>query len=321
MSCGVIRSSIDEILRAARRSRSGARRRTALGSPSSSSANDVGDARGLGEDVEQVDDLLHHLAVLGDDLVLLEAGQALQAHLEDRLRLRVGQPVSPSSVQAESRSRALPAEHDVWRARARSISSTSGERQARAISAAFASGGVGAALISAMISSTLDSATARPSRMWPRSRALRSSNTVRRVTTSRRCERKLEQLLEVQQRAAGRRPARPCSCRSCPAAASACRGCSGRCPASRRASARSRRACRDLSDSSRMSEMPSMLLLADQLADALEQTRLVHLVGQLVDDDRLRVALARCPRSACARASRRGRGRCDSLRARLERRR
>ena len=43
-----------------------------------------------------------------------------------------------------------------------SISSTSGERQTFAISATFASGGVAAALISAMISSTLDSATARP---------------------------------------------------------------------------------------------------------------------------------------------------------------
>ena len=54
----------------------------------------------------------------------------------------------------------------------------------------LASAGVGAALIKAMISSTFDSATARPSSTWPRSRALRSSNTVRRVITSRRCDRK-----------------------------------------------------------------------------------------------------------------------------------
>ena len=44
----------------------------------------------------------------------------------------------------------------------------------------------------------------------------------------------------------------------------------------------------DLSDSSRMSEMPSSFFSRDQLGDALEQRALVHLVGQLVDDDRLR---------------------------------
>src|SRR5207245_2703052 len=51
-------------------------------------------------------------------------------------------------------------------------------------------GRVGAALMIAIKSSILASATARPSSTWPRSRALRSSNTVRRVTTSRRCDRK-----------------------------------------------------------------------------------------------------------------------------------
>ena len=40
-----------------------------------------------------------------------------------------------------------------------------------------------------MISSMFASAMANPSRMCPRSRALRNSNTVRRVTTSRRCRR------------------------------------------------------------------------------------------------------------------------------------
>jgi hypothetical protein len=45
---------------------------------------------------------------------------------------------------------------------------------------------VGDALISAITSSMFASAMASPSRMWPRSRALRRSNTVRRVTTSRR---------------------------------------------------------------------------------------------------------------------------------------
>src|SRR5437899_4124096 len=41
--------------------------------------------------------------------------------------------------------------------------------------------------------STFDRATARPSRMWPRSRARRSSKRVRRTTTSRRCWRRSEE--------------------------------------------------------------------------------------------------------------------------------
>ena len=114
--------------------------------------------------------------------------RSLQAQLENRLRLRVGELVA-ASRSARTRP-AAPRAAPSPRGRARSISSTTGERHVRAIIAAFASGGVAAALISAMISSTLDSATARPSRMCPRSRALRSSNTVRRVTTSRRCSRK-----------------------------------------------------------------------------------------------------------------------------------
>jgi ribosomal protein L12E/L44/L45/RPP1/RPP2 len=71
-----------------------------------------------------------------------------------------------------------------------SMSSTTLERQARAIKALLASGGVGERLISSMISSTLDSATARPSWMCALRRASRSSYTVRRVTTSRRWARR-----------------------------------------------------------------------------------------------------------------------------------
>ena len=61
--------------------------------------------------------------------------------------------------------------------------------QVRASSRSLATGGVGEVLISSIISSTFTTATARPSRMWPRSRARFSSYTVRRVTTSRRCAR------------------------------------------------------------------------------------------------------------------------------------
>jgi hypothetical protein len=38
--------------------------------------------------------------------------------------------------------------------------------------------------------------------------------------------------------------------------------------------------------------MPSRRFSRHQLADLLQQLRLVHLVGQLVDDDRLALALA-----------------------------
>ena len=57
-------------------------------------ADDRGHALRPGEDVEEVDDLRHHVLVLAEDLVLLEAGQPLQPQLENRLRLRVGQPVA-----------------------------------------------------------------------------------------------------------------------------------------------------------------------------------------------------------------------------------
>ena len=96
----------------------------------SSSRDDRRDARGLREDVEEVDDLLHHLLVLADDLVLLEAGQALQPQLEDRLRLRVGQPVAARRARLPAEFAAAGPSGRAASAAARcSISSTSGERQ------------------------------------------------------------------------------------------------------------------------------------------------------------------------------------------------
>ncbi len=67
-----------------------------------------GDACRRGEDVEQVDDLRHDVAVLAEDLVLLQTGQPLQPQLEDRLRLRFGEPVSGTGVRVLR----LPAELD-----------------------------------------------------------------------------------------------------------------------------------------------------------------------------------------------------------------
>ena len=215
-----------------------------------------------------------HLAVLGDDLVLLEAGEALQLHLEDALRLRVGQAVAVVGVQAEVRGQPLGRELR-RRRRARASPRPAASATLRAISSLLAPRRASArALISAMISSTFDSATARPSRMWPRSRALRRSNTrAARHHLAAVAQERVEHLLQVRAGAAGRRPAPPCSCRRCPAAACACTGCSGRPRATSPRFSSITTRMPDLSDSSRMSEMPSMLLLAHQLGDAARAGR------------------------------------------------
>ena len=51
-----------------------------------------------GEDLLEPGDQLQHLLVLGDDLLPLEAGQALQAHVEDGLRLLGAELRSASSA-------------------------------------------------------------------------------------------------------------------------------------------------------------------------------------------------------------------------------
>jgi hypothetical protein len=48
----------------------------------------------FGENVEQIDDLHHDLAILAGDFLLLQTGQALQAQFEDSLRLRVGELIT-----------------------------------------------------------------------------------------------------------------------------------------------------------------------------------------------------------------------------------
>ena len=52
-------------------------------------ADDGGDAFGSGQDVEQVVNFSHDFFVLVDDLVLLQASQALQAHLQNFVGLGV----------------------------------------------------------------------------------------------------------------------------------------------------------------------------------------------------------------------------------------
>ena len=63
-------------------------------------ADDRGDPLGPRQDVEQIGDQRHHLAVFADDLVLFHVGQALQLHLEDALGLHIRQPVA-AGRQAE----------------------------------------------------------------------------------------------------------------------------------------------------------------------------------------------------------------------------
>ena len=61
------------------------------------------------------------------------------------------------------------------------------ESHALLINSDLAITGFAAALMMARNSSIFANATAKPSKTWPRSRALRNSKIVRRVTTSRRC--------------------------------------------------------------------------------------------------------------------------------------
>ena len=117
--------------------------------------------------------LVEQLAVLGDDLVLLEPGEAMQAHVEDRLRLRFREPVAVR-LEAEFRRQGLRAGGDGAGALQQLRSRRPAARRAPA-ARVRASAGDGAALMSAITSSMLASATARPSRMWARSRALARS--------------------------------------------------------------------------------------------------------------------------------------------------
>ena len=112
---------------------------------------------------EVVGDLLGELAQLLGDLVALQPGQALQAQIEDGARLRLGQPVG---ALGRHRAAGLVDQRDQRRHVARPAR--------RAPSGARApSAGSGARRISAITSSILATAMARPTSTWARSRALR----------------------------------------------------------------------------------------------------------------------------------------------------
>ena len=147
------------------------------------------DARARGQDVEVVADLRGELLQLLGDLVAAERGQPLQAQLEDGARLLVGEPVGAVLAIA-------------WRGSAMSwiSGSTSFAGQRRSISRSRAICGSFAERMSAITSSILATAIARPTNTCARSRALPSRNFVRRPTTSSRKAMKLGQdVLQPQQ--------------------------------------------------------------------------------------------------------------------------
>ena len=91
------------------------------------------------QNVRQIANLLQQLLELGDDLVLLESGEPVQAHLQNRLRLCLGQPIA---ARRRYPSAAISPSGRVLIAPARSsICGTAPDLQGRAINAALGLGG------------------------------------------------------------------------------------------------------------------------------------------------------------------------------------
>ncbi len=155
-----------------------------------SSSRMIGSTRGRdAQDFEIFRDRLAELRHLVADLVAAERGQPLQAQIEDGLGLLLRQ--ADRAVFGIA-----------WRGSAISAISgpTSFAGQSRAINCSRAVAASGAARISAITSSILATATARPTKMCPRSRALVRSKRVRRVTTSsRKVTKRRDHILEVHQ--------------------------------------------------------------------------------------------------------------------------
>jgi hypothetical protein len=128
------------------------------------------------KDVQVILDLGGQFFQLVGDFLDAHCGQALQAQVQDGagLHLRTGCRCRRRSSCGWGRRSAG----------CRAAMSWAGQR--RVISRSRASAGSAEARMVATTSSTFDTATARPQRTWLRSRALRSSNAVRRATTSSR---------------------------------------------------------------------------------------------------------------------------------------
>ena len=125
--------------------------------------DDGQDARARAQDVQIIGDLGGELVDFGLDLVAAECGQALQAQLEDGFRLLVGQPSGALRRHLVARI------GDQFDQRPPSLAG-----QSRAIKPSRASLASCEPRISAITSSILATAMARPTRIWPRSRALPS---------------------------------------------------------------------------------------------------------------------------------------------------
>ena len=123
------------------------------------------------QDVGEIDDQRQQFLVLGDDLVLFESREAVQAHVEDGLGLDLGEPVAACPRRCPNSALTVCGRVLIEPARA-SICGTAPEVHTRPMRPTLASTDDGDALMSAITSSMLASATARPSRMWARSRAL-----------------------------------------------------------------------------------------------------------------------------------------------------
>jgi len=81
-------------------------------------ANDLREAFRTREDIGEVDDRGQQFLVFGDDLVLLEAREPVQAHVEDGLGLRLGEFVAPARARnSELGRKTLGARRDFARTR------------------------------------------------------------------------------------------------------------------------------------------------------------------------------------------------------------
>ena len=133
------------------------------------------DAGARAQDVEIVADLGAERLELIADLVAAERGQPLQAKIEDGAGLLLRQAIRPRGRDLVARIGDQLDERDDVLGRPVTRHQLLPRRA-----------GSGAARISLMISSILATAMARPTRICARSRALRSRNLVRRPTTSSR---------------------------------------------------------------------------------------------------------------------------------------
>ena len=158
--------------------------------------------------------------------------------------------------------------------------------QARVISRSRASAGSAEARMVATTSSTLETATARPQRMWARSRALRSSKAVRRATTSSR------KAMKAVRKRAQVELLGPAAVQRQHVAAEA--GLQRREAEELVQHHVGRGVAAQLDDDAHAEAVALVLDVGDaldlavagELGDALDHRRLVHLVGDLGDDDR-----------------------------------